>query len=108
MRAVGPVGFSAVRGTETEEDERGSPLEDLIDEALLPVPLALLVAIRGAFFSASQLQRKNSPKHELYGLQGLPLTYFRSLVNQKRRTSSMRSRGSSAVPMATKAPGQSR
>lgn len=52
--------------------------------------------------------RKNSPRHELYGLHGLPLAYFRSLVNQNRRTSNMRSRGSSDVPMAIKALGASR
>lgn len=51
---------------------------------------------------------KNSPRQELYGLQGFPLAYFKSFVNQKRRTSSMRSTGSSAVPMATKALGESR
>jgi hypothetical protein len=59
--------------------------------------------------------RKNSPSVELYGLQGLPLTYFysgvsaaslascvqptRSLVNQKRKQPSMRPKSSSESPM---------
>lgn len=111
MRQVGPVGFSAVWAIETEEADRGSALmdlADLTDDALLALPLGFLVLISGAFLSASQLHRKNSPRHELYGLQGFPLTYLRSLVNQKRSTSNMRSTESSAVPMAAKALGQSR
>jgi hypothetical protein len=57
---------------------------------------------------AGRVTLKNSPRVELYGLQGLPLTYLRSLVNQKRRTSSMRSRDSSESPMAVKVSGRSR
>lgn len=96
---------------ETDEEDRGSPLTDLADftdDALLALPLGFLVLMGGTFLSASQLQRKNSPRHELYGLQGFPLTYLRSFVNQKRSTSNMRSTESSAVPMAAKALGQSR
>ena len=64
---------------------------------------------------AQRLTRKNSPNAELYGLHGLPLTYFwfcqnavlqtqatshtRSLVNQNRRTSSMRPSSSSDFPI---------
>jgi hypothetical protein len=110
---VRPAGLAGVWTTETVEAVLGSPLADLMDEAALALPLpapaaGFLVLIDGALSSASQLHRKNSPRHELYGLQGLPLTYFRSFVNQKRRTSSIRSRGSSEVPMAAKALGLSR
>lgn len=107
---------------------------DLTLEALLPgtLPPAVssFVAILGALSSVSQLHYtqdhqqvhlkmtcltrcrgntlKNSPRQELYGLQGLPFAYFKSFVNQKRQTSSMRSTGSSEVPMAMKALGASR
>lgn len=51
---------------------------------------------------------KNSPRQELYGLHGFPFAYFRSFVNQNLRASSMRSTGSSEVPMAMNALGASR
>lgn len=112
--------------------EGAASLLDLTLEALLPGILPpgarSFVPILGALSSVSQLHcgmenrqpvcldivtataitLKNSPKQELYGLQGFPFAYLRSLVNQKRRTSSMRSRGSSEVPIATKALGASR
>ena len=51
---------------------------------------------------------KNSPRVELYGLQGFPLTYFRSLVNQKRKHASRRPSSSSESPMLAKMSGLSR
>lgn len=64
---------------------------------------------------SQELTLKNSPRTELYGLHGFPLTYFytwsviqtvsvsrqrtKSLVNQKRRTSNMRPTSLSARPM---------
>lgn len=47
------------------------------------------------------LTLKNSPRAELYGLHGFPCIYLRSLVNQNRKTSSIRSRGSSESPIST-------
>lgn len=51
---------------------------------------------------------KNSPRVELYGLQGLPLTYFRSFVNQKRKQARRRPSSSSESPMLAKMSGLSR
>lgn len=65
------------------------------------------VSKSSAHLRMQKLTLKNSPKHELYGLQGLPFAYLRSFVSQNRMTSSMRSSGSSELPMPTKALGAS-
>ncbi|KAK5630325.1 hypothetical protein RRF57_006040 [Xylaria bambusicola] len=68
---MGPAGFAAVWTTDTLEADRGLILPDLIEEAPLlrplfvPFTLKFLVSIGGALSSASQLQRKNSPRQEL-------------------------------------------
>lgn len=72
-----------------------------------PVALITRSASPSCFGARSSHTLKNSPRHELYGLQGLPLAYLTSLVSQKRTTSSMRSKGSSEVPIPTKAFGAS-
>lgn len=100
-------------------------LADFMEDAvLLAFEGRLVVSIGGATSETSQLhcaliryhpvlQRayltlKNSPRVELYGLQGFPLTYFRSFVNQNRRTSSILSNSLSESPMAMKVLGWSR
>lgn len=56
----------------------------------------------------SQWALKCSPSTELYGLNTLPETYLRSFVNVKRRTASIRSKGSSESLIAAKKSGLSR
>lgn len=75
---------------------------DLPEDSELSPAAALSSETMGKLSSSSQLHLKNSPRVELYGLHGLPFTYFKSLVNQNLKTSSIRSRGSSEVPIAMK------
>ena len=85
---------------------------------VLDNPITLLAFSKNLQEVFVKRTRKNSPRVELYGLQGLPLTYFcpypvstfhdkskhpacltRSLVNQNLKTASMRPRSSSESPM---------
>lgn len=106
----------SVLGSVLEEAFRELVFPDFTDDDELFDACALRAAIEGAGPSTSQLHclisaiihtsdsldltLKNSPKVLLYGLQGFPLTYLRSFVNQNRRTSSILSSASSDCPIA--------
>jgi hypothetical protein len=120
LRAVDVVGrdggmmrglFGEVRNLDLVTGSFGLDLIALEDRHIVfSLPLTLDRRQRQDVVCETTTRRtlKNSPREELYGLQGLPLTYFKSFVNQKRKQASRRPSSSSESPMLAKMSGLSR
>jgi hypothetical protein len=83
--------------------------------SVIDFPVTLRISVHVLFQVGDRPTLKNSPSVELYGLHGLPLTYFyaqvntlpdisamhhtKSFVNQNRSVPSMRPRASSESPI---------
>jgi hypothetical protein len=120
LRAVDVVGrdggmmrglFGEVRNLDLVTGSFGLDLVALEDRHIVfSLPLTLDRRQKQNMMCDTTIRRtlKNSPREELYGLQGLPLTYFKSFVNQKRKQASRRPSSSSESPMLAKMSGLSR